>query len=221
MVDPAPSSTAGFDWNYVYALIALVIGVAAGFQGVYERYKKGAGKASRTLPGATYLLSRGLLPGAGFVAALNAGYIVLHPLLTAVVCGAGAETFLRTQFYVKRRETKSGEKDDVLAGPFDLLRWYQNFFLESAGDNLAKSRLKYVRASVPSDVSFPELCDRLERNLGAWTDARAKQALLEDIAKFRAAYAAASSPSNEQYRMQLGFRVLDEVGRSGLQTLFS
>ena len=39
------------DWNYLYSVVAFVIGGLAGFQGVYERYKKDSPKAAITLPG--------------------------------------------------------------------------------------------------------------------------------------------------------------------------
>jgi hypothetical protein len=54
------------DWNYLYSIVAFVIGGLAGFQGVYERYKKDSPKASTTLPGFFYLLTRATFPAGVF-----------------------------------------------------------------------------------------------------------------------------------------------------------
>jgi len=42
----------------IYGLVAFVIGGLAGYQGVYEKYRRDSTKALTTLPGLFYLLTR-------------------------------------------------------------------------------------------------------------------------------------------------------------------
>ncbi|MEK6325434.1 MAG: hypothetical protein AABN33_27655 [Acidobacteriota bacterium] len=89
------------NWNYLYSIVAFVIGGLAGFQGVYERYKKDSAKASTTLPGFAYLLTRGIFP-AGIFAGFYAAHLIENNLaITALACGTGAELFLRSKIFIE------------------------------------------------------------------------------------------------------------------------
>lgn len=156
------------DWNYLYSLVAFVIGGLAGFQGVYERYKKDSPKASTTLPGFFYLLTRALFPATLFGGLYAAGLIDSKLLITSLACGAGAEIFLRTKIFIKQEQKAPGNIEDLLKGPLDLLRWYQNLFLEAASTGLAQSRKAFVDKHLPAAVKFQDLCERVLRNIEAY-----------------------------------------------------
>ncbi|HLF84065.1 MAG TPA: hypothetical protein VI837_07830 [Blastocatellia bacterium] len=156
------------NWNYLYSIVAFVIGGLAGFQGVYERYRKDSPKASTTLPGFFYLLTRALFP-AGIFAGLYASRLVESNLLvTALGCGTGAELFLRTKIFIKQEQKGPGNIEDLLKGPLDLLRWYQNLLLEAASTSLAQSKKAFVDKHLPAAVPFQDLCERVLRNIEAY-----------------------------------------------------
>jgi hypothetical protein len=156
------------DWNYVYSLVAFVIGGLAGFQGVYERYKKDSPKASTTLPGFLYLLTRAAFPAGIFAGLYGSGLIEGRLLLTSLACGTGAELFLRTKVFIKQEQRAPGNIEDLLKGPLDLLRWYQNLFLEAASTSLAQSKKAFVDKHLLTDVGFRDLCERVFRNMEAY-----------------------------------------------------
>lgn len=156
------------NWNYLYSMVAFIIGGLAGFQGVYERYKKDSPKASTTLPGFFYLLTRAAFPAGIFAGLYGSGLIESKLLLTALACGTGAELFLRTKVFIKQEQRGPGNIEDLLKGPLDLLRWYQNLFLEAASTSLAQSKKAFVDKQLPDDVGFRDLCERVFRNMEAY-----------------------------------------------------
>lgn len=156
------------DWNYLYSFVAFMIGGLAGFQGVYERYKKDSPKASTTLPGFFYLLTRAAFPAAIFAGLYGSRLIDSKLLLTSLACGAGAELFLRTQIFIKQEQREPGNIEDLLKGPLDLLRWYQNLFLETASTSLAQSKKAFVDKHLPVDGGFQDLCECVFRNIDAY-----------------------------------------------------
>lgn len=156
------------DWNYLYSLVAFVIGGLAGFQGVYERYKKDSPKASTTLAGFSYLLTRALFPATLFGGLYAARLIDSKLFVTSLACGTGAELFLRTKIFIKQEQKGPGNIEDLLKGPLDLLRWYQNLFLEAASTGLAQSRKAFVDKHLPASAKFHDLCERVLRNIEAY-----------------------------------------------------
>lgn len=145
------------DWNYLYSLVAFVIGGLAGFQGVYERYKKDSPKASTTLAGFFYLLSRASFPAGIFSGLYASGSIERNLLVAALACGTGAELFLRSKIFIKQEQRGPGNVEDLLRGPLDLLRWYQNLLLEGASTSLAQSKKTFVDRHLPDAIQFLEL----------------------------------------------------------------
>ena len=69
----------------------------------------------------------------------GSGLVQTQLWLYALACGTGTEVVLRSKVYVKQTQTGGGNIEELLRGPFDLLRWYQNFFLELSAGSLAKS----------------------------------------------------------------------------------
>lgn len=156
------------DLNYLYSMVAFVIGGLAGFQGVYERYKKDSSKASTTFPGFFYLLTRALFPAAIFAGLYAYRLVESNLLVTALACGTGAELFLRTKIFIKQEQKGPGNTEDLSKGPLDLLRWYQNLFLESASTNLAQSKKAFVGKHLPATIPFQDLCERALGNIEAY-----------------------------------------------------
>jgi hypothetical protein len=94
------------NWYYLYCILAFSVGLLAGFQGIYNRYKKDSLDALRTLPGTAYLLSRGFVPAAVFIIAYATGLIQNQLPVWSLGFGLGAETALRTKFYLGERKNR-------------------------------------------------------------------------------------------------------------------
>src|SRR6266581_980679 len=106
--------------HYLYCILAFSVGLLAGFQGIYNRYKKDSLGALGTLPGVAYLLTRGLVPAIVFIVAYAAGLIESQLLVWSLGFGLGAETVLRTKFYLGEAQ-KPGGKIEITRGLADLL----------------------------------------------------------------------------------------------------
>jgi hypothetical protein len=90
------------DLDYLWGFLSFLIGLAAGYQGVYERYGRDSPGASCVLPGFIYLSSRGAVPALTFILLYGSGAINTYLFLYALACGTGIEVVLRSTFYVKQ-----------------------------------------------------------------------------------------------------------------------
>jgi hypothetical protein len=223
------------DDNYVI-ILPFMLGVLAAFQSVHERYGRDVRRACGTLPGILYLGTRGILACLAFEVAWYYK-LIGEPFLwmKAAACGAGSELFLRTQVYV-RQAGMGSHTTEVLRGPFDILRWYANYFLEEMAAGLAMARKAFVFRHLPPGKKFLELCDLVGSNIPAWPKggtrygprseetARALEKLVKNARdKFVAERDAAGvrTPEAEHtHCVKLGFAILDRVGRTGFKTLF-
>src|ERR1700723_3750767 len=159
--------------SLLYASLSFLIGAAAGFQGIYERYRKSSGRAVSTFWGILYLLSRGILPTLVFIV-VTAHYSISNFLwLYALGCGAGAEIILRSQLYIRSVKTEVGAFQEISKGLFDVLRWWQGFFLESISGRLAELRKDAVQRILGDGSGFKNLVLMYWNNKGAWPDANA------------------------------------------------
>lgn len=216
-------------------VVCFIIGTAAGFQAVHENYAMDVIRACRTPHGVLYLMTRGGFPTLLFRIALQNKLIGGSQLwLKAAACGAGAELFLRTSFYIKRNQVGT-HFTELAKGPFDLLRWYQNYFLEGIADRLARQRLDFVHECLPPEKTFLELCEIIETNLPAWPGGHRRYVhafddvtlvLEKDVSRLRVKFRAETcggqsigSKVDKKYCMKLGFLILDRVGRTGFKTL--
>jgi hypothetical protein len=95
-------------------------------------------------------------------------FIENNLLIASLACGTGAELFLRTKFFIKQEQRGPGNIEDLLKGPLDLLRWYQNLLLEAASTSLAHSKKAFVDKHLPAAVTFQDLCERVLRNIEAY-----------------------------------------------------
>lgn len=215
------------NWNYLYSIVAFAIGGLAGFQGVYERYKKDSPKASTTFAGFAYLLTRAVFPAGIFAGLYGSQVVQTNLLVSALACGTGAELFLRSKIFIKQEQKGTGNVEDLLKGPLDLLRWYQNLLLEAASTSLAQSKKTFVEKHLDHAVEFQDLCERVFKNMEAYdpppADLKAEvEKLKEEFEKKKAAIGSADPARLEQqYRVKLGYLVVHHAGRKGFNTLLS
>lgn len=215
------------DWNYSWSLLSLVVGLASGFQGVYERLQKDSLTAVTTLSGGLYLLTRGLFPAILFLGLYRSRIIENNLWAYALTLGAGAEVVLRTKFFIKQSCKAGQEIEDLLVGPLDLLQWYQNLLLEGAQTSLASRRKEFVKKSLPEGASFNNLRNLALNHLNAWRDPTTQSEIRNSIDGLHKEFdnelkeGEDSNVLEERYRLKLGFLILDKVGKKGFQTLLS
>ncbi len=174
------------------------------------------------MPGALYVVTRGTASSLLFVG-LYAPHVIDSNLWAwALGCGASAELVLRLKVYVKQMQTVDGGIEELLRGPFDLLRWYENLFLQFMAGALAGDRRRFVEAHLPRGFDFRALAGRGLSNLGAWPDSQVGALIGMDIDKLTVEFGALTTPpvdSDLQFRMKLGYRILDRVGRNGFKAI--
>lgn len=207
------------DGNYWWGLLAGVVGTAAGFQGVYERYNKDAYLGAVTRPGIGYLLSRAIIPAGIFVGLVATKAIEEQFWWWALVVGTGTEAVLRSKFFVRRTATDPPE--DVLWGPFDLVKWYQELFLAEIGSHLSAYRIALAERLVPSR-SFPEFSAEIASRLDGLTSNETSARLLGHIDELRAAYdQSAASDRDTRFCIQLIYRLQRDVNRREFHALLA
>jgi hypothetical protein len=212
-----------------YALVAFVIGVLAGFQGIYERFRKSSWDACRTLLGVLYLLTRGLFAAIVYGTVSATPFLTDHPFWRALICGAGAEVVLRSKFYVKRIDKGAGNFEDLIRGPLDLLRWYQDLFLTTIEDNKVKPKIRKVQQIVSRWNSFPLMHERFEERILGFKRTlpeviELKKAVANLNAKYRddcqKAGGKLDSSLDRNYRYRLCYTIDDSLDEKGLNTIF-
>lgn len=214
------------DWNYLYSLAAFLIGGLAGFQGVYERYRTDSAKASTTLPGFSYLFTRAVFPAGVFAVLYGTRAVETNLAIIALACGTGSELFLRSKVYI-RQEQGPGNIEELLKGPLDLLRWYQNLFLEAAASGLADRRKKFLKKHLPPTEGVQVLYDTVLNNMDAWPDQQLMTDLKAEVEKLvkefnEKALAGGSDDQLEQkYKFKLGYLIYNRVGAKGFKTLLT
>ena len=173
-----------------------------------------------------YLLTRGAVPAVIFAALYHYQVIESKLLLQALACGTGTEIILRSRVNVKGVQ-KNDSIEELLRGPLDLLRWYQNLLLKSTDSRLARSNIRFVRRHLPKGADFPFLCDRILNNIGAWPDPQAMTDVETEVNKLRAEFkeeqqeGSSTVALEQKYRLKLGYLILNKVGRNGFKTLLS
>jgi hypothetical protein len=208
-----------------YAILAALVGLLSGFQGIYERYRIDSFRAASTAPGILYLITRAAVPGLLFYAAyayklVSADWL----LLKALGFGAGTEVVLRSKIYVKQTAKDAAQFEELLKGPLDLLKWYQDLFLTLAAARLAKIRKSFIDRNLPAGGGFTDLCAEVLNNLGAWPSQEDRAMLETAINNLQQKYTAeknlgANGQLDRKYRLKLGYLVLDRLGKSGFKTL--
>lgn len=192
------------DHNYAYAAISFLVGVLAGVQGVAAKYRGDTVKSSLTLPGLFYLFTRGAQPAALFAIAYYNHWMQTWLFVMALAFGVGAEVFLRSQFLVKQTTGPNGAIDDLLRGPLDLLRWYQDQCLTYVDTARAQKRQDFISRNLPKE-DFLTLYARVLTNFDAYKNQIPD--LKQKIEDLKTDYEKTdkSQPANNRYRLKLGY----------------
>lgn len=213
---------------YLYSVPSFIVGLAAGFQGIAERNP--AGLLLRTKWSFLYLLSRGLVPVLVFVGLYYSDLIeVKRPILVIVysaVCGVGAEVILRSKISITAGGKPGTINDESSRGLFDLLKFYQNYFLTQMGKQLPGKRLAVVNRYLPK-MSFPSLCDRVLTHLPALSEEQERTRIYDGLTIYRQKYTEEMKDPKGQdlelkYRTLLAFLIYhSEGGKETLKALLS
>jgi hypothetical protein len=194
--------------DYWFALLAFAVGGLAGFQAIYNRYGPNSPALATVRTGLVYLGIRGAPPAILFCIAL--GHTTIPVSILALCLGVSTEAFLRLTFFIAERQQPNGPPEPILAGPFDLLKWYQNLVLDKLLVDLGDLRKEAVEKLIPKHLTFDALCTRIEDRLGAYENLR--QAITAAIAAQRAAFAADPMPPGAdkdiRFKARLGYALL-------------
>jgi hypothetical protein len=183
------------DASYAWAILAALFGFAAGFQGVYQRYDKESLAGATTLPGLLYLGSRAVIPAGLFAILLARETITGNLWLWAMATGTSTEAVLRAKFFLKKDEKNPDQ--DVLWGPFDLVKWYQELALSSIGPRLSARNIKRVERLLHLITSFDDFAQRTSARLNGLTNASVRDELSTEITKLRADYTNSTAPDRD------------------------
>lgn len=213
---------------FLYISVTFLVGVAAGFQGIYNTYEKDSPAVALTLPGLLYLVSRGGVPASFFLFLHAEKLIHGNLLLWALACGTGVEIVLRSKILIRQSHDKNGRVEELLRGPLDLLKWYESLLLENAAPVIGEKRKTFVEASLPPH-DFDRICQNVIENIEAWPSEKARTAIQDTIKELQEKYeldlATADNPHTgeaslkQKYRLLLGYRLYNVVGRRGFKTL--
>lgn len=178
--------------------------------------------------GQIYCFSRGVISALVFAGLYHYGLITSYLLVYALACGTGAEIVLRSKLYIKQSRGKSGRGEDFLWGPLNLVQWYQNLALDSASESLAERRNRFLEGYLPKNKSFDELRSLALKNLGSFPDQRVRDEIRDSIEGLRKKLETEiqEKRDNEEdlkqrYRYEIGFMILDKVGKRGFKTQLS
>ena len=204
-----------------WASLAFLAGLAAGFQGVYEKFKKRSVQATLTMPGLCYMATRAALPSGLFLANQTGHFIGGPPWLQAILIGVSSEAVIRSRFYIKQTEA-AGKAEELSRGMFDLLRFYQNIFLDAASAGLARKTKRFVSSKLPTGT-FVDLYQAVSSNLDAWQDDPTRQEIQTKVSQLMKAFTDDTDVAtrDERFRFKLGYLILSHVGQSGFDTLIT
>jgi|ERR1044071_7355048 hypothetical protein len=216
------------DLHYCWAVLSALIGASAGFQGIYESYHKDAFISAGTTPGALYLLSRAAVPAATFSLLYGTGTIATNLWLWSLVSGTGSEALLRSNFFIKKADVPGPNaaltaapsvSQDVMFGPLDLLKWWQELALNQIGPYLSGNRLNFVKKHTPKANDFSKLCVTIKDNLLGLQNQGPVPALSAEIDALAAEYKNDATPDLEHYRIGLGLRIERAISRREFVTV--
>lgn len=209
------------DWKYLYAAVAFAVGTLSGFQAIYNRYPTEPLSSAATVPGGIYLLTRGGMPAIIFAVMYYQKTLSAYPFLSSLFIGAASEVVLRSQILIKQTAKQGGGIDELVKGPLDLLKWYQDLFLVAIETKRAAKRQEFVKKHMPTG-DFRTLATRVLDNKEAFRDGKSElEQAVNKLMKDFETDANEASVKNERYRQKLGYLVLRAVGQSNFKTLFA
>lgn len=204
--------------NYWWTVLAFFVGLLAGFQGIHNRYPLQSLLLLWKTPSLLYLATRGALPSAAYCAILASGRVLPIPAgLLALSLGAGVELALRTRFFIRESTKADGTINEVLWGPFNLLKWYQDLFLKQLGVHVGDIKKECARTLVPANLSFVEVCDRIDDRLCLITDVAQRSDVGKTITKHRKDFVPGSD--EERAKLRLVLALLNVVGKREMKQL--
>jgi hypothetical protein len=208
--------------------VPLLLGLALGFQTIQTKFGADSPGVLTTFTGWLYWLSRALVPVVVYIVWYNLQQPPHDSIVTAALCGLGSELVLRSRFYFGEKTQPDGKVEEMAAGIFDLVHWYQALCLKAAGDKLASERQQFVEALLTAETDFPKLALRAHSNAGAWAIQEEQQKLLDLIADLETKFGRATTglsgvkltECNRAFILELGYAAMRLVGRKSLKTFF-
>lgn len=204
-----------------WTVLACGVGVLAGFQGIHGRYSQEAFRLAWSPWGIAYLATRAVVPGALFVYVARTGENPAPGWMLALGLGVSSEIVLRLRFFIQQRKLPDGSVEELMRGPFDLLRWYQDLFLDQMGSDLVSIRKASATRAIPKGVSFEELARRIRNNVLNHileTKRERVKAALKSVEDERAA--AGGQPGDDHFVQRLAYSLRAIVTARELSDLF-
>jgi hypothetical protein len=132
----------------LYVFLCFAVGTLAGLQGVVATIPREFRMALRNANGIVYVVIRGAIPTAIYVG-LHKSHLINPAIIPswaeALILGAGGESLLRSRVLLVFKPSAAGQAPtEESKGFLDLVFWIQNFFLQRAGAQLARDRMKIV-----------------------------------------------------------------------------
>jgi hypothetical protein len=227
MTDPAalPFWQQQHDWNYLYCLIAFVVGVGAGYQGISERYGSYSGRACRFPPGLIYMFTRGLVPAAIFAGLYNYGQLKQFLWLEAAAIGTGWELFARTKFFVKQTDD-NGKTEDIYKGPFDLVQFYQSLFLAKIDGYGVQDKIRFMRENLTENPNFISISNQVLLRVNGYNNQETRtkleagiQGLIKEFQDEIAKGTPDTTDLETKFTIKLIYSLMREVSRGETKTL--
>lgn len=114
--------------------------------------------------------------------------------------------------------------EEVLRGPLDLLKWYQDLLLGLAAARLAEIRRKFIDKYLPSDRSFEDWCVEASNNIINWPDEKQRDKFDSALSTLQAKYFNEKKPGkngqlDQKYKLKLAYLAYEEFGKRGFITL--
>jgi hypothetical protein len=196
----------------LYIFFTFCLGTVAGFQGIVARISGEWAMALRTIWGFSYIIARGAMPAVLYALLHKLHLLSLQPLYEALVLGVGSETVLRSRILLVFKSSPGQPPTEETKGPLDFLFWFQQFFIDRAGNVLARLRMKTISKYYDKqELRLKQLVDNVQANadaLGAQsTDAkRVADATYQDYVVALAKAAQPFTAKEEQnWNRRLGF----------------
>jgi len=199
---------------YWWTLLAFGIGVLAGFQGIHTRYPLHSFALLAKPPGFLYLLTRGAAPSCVYCGVVAAGRLPFLAPLFAMSVGASLEAVLRARVFIRETQKPDGSMDELLFGPFNLLKWYQDFMLTRMGVYVGDFKKRCARDMQPPNVTLQELCDRIEDRLDLLPNEEQRHKGTDVVQRVRA-----ETIDEERAKERLVLGLLNEVDERQLAQL--
>ena len=211
----------------MYVFLTFCLGTVAGFQGIVARIPREWEMALRTIYGFSYIIARGAMPAILYAVLHKLHLLSLQsPLFEAVVLGVGSETVLRSRILLVFKSSPGQPPTEETKGPLDFLFWFQQFFIDRAGNVLARLRMKAIGEFYDKpELRLKQLVDNVQANAGALGGqmAEAKQAADATLQDYFVVVGKAPQPFTAQqeqnWNRRLGFALYNVLTSDNFRAL--